>query len=182
MKNRTLTLKSGCLVDATKTGRSSFWHGLCLLAASFNTSLWVYSKEFQRALELGHIPCVTLPWYVGVHFMLLSLPYQVKTLCILHFMQSTFFYLERFLKKLADDQCSSLSKSSIYHIKHNTPFCHGSGLTIKLTFKPNHTMVFFVTFVIKGCEHPREIVIEHSTPISGVSWASYGSPLSINTT
>ncbi len=28
------------------------------------------------------------------------------------------FYLDRFLKKLADDQCSSITKGSIYHIKH----------------------------------------------------------------
>ena len=33
-------------------------------------------------------------------------------------MQTTFFYLERFLKKLADDQCSSITKGSSYHIKH----------------------------------------------------------------
>ncbi len=32
-------------------------------------------------------------------------------------MQATFFYLERFMKKLADDQCSSITKGSIYHIK-----------------------------------------------------------------
>ena len=46
-------------------------------------------------------------------------------------MHSTFFHLGRFLKKLApDDQCSSITKDSIYHIKHNN--CplhyHGSGL------------------------------------------------------
>ena len=41
------------------------------------------------------------------------------------------FYLERFLKKLADDQCSSITKGSIYHIKHNvhTTFSYSSGLT-----------------------------------------------------
>ncbi len=33
-------------------------------------------------------------------------------------MQTTFFSLGRFLKKLADDQCSSITKGSIYHIKH----------------------------------------------------------------
>ena len=33
-------------------------------------------------------------------------------------MQTTFFYLEKLLKKLADNQCSSISKGSIYHIKH----------------------------------------------------------------
>ncbi len=33
-------------------------------------------------------------------------------------MQTTFFYLGKFLKKLADDQCSSMTKGSIYHINH----------------------------------------------------------------
>ncbi len=34
------------------------------------------------------------------------------------FMQTASCYLERFLKELAGDQCSSLTKGSIYHIKH----------------------------------------------------------------
>ena len=33
-------------------------------------------------------------------------------------MQTSFFSLGRFLKKLADDQGSSITKGSIYHIKH----------------------------------------------------------------
>ncbi len=53
----------------------------------------------------------------------LTLPHQVKSqymgcICISDFMQTTFFYLGRFLTKLADDQCSSITKGSIYHIKH----------------------------------------------------------------
>ncbi len=46
------------------------------------------------------------------------------------------FYLERFLKKLADDQLfSSITKGSIYHIKHvHTIFYHSSGLTRNLMF------------------------------------------------
>ncbi len=46
----------------------------------------------------------------------------------MHRIQTTFFYLERFLKKLADDQCFSITKGSIYHIKHNvhTTFYHRS--------------------------------------------------------
>ncbi len=43
----------------------------------------------------------------------------------------TFFYLERFLKKLADNHCSSITKGSIYHIKHiyvHTTFYYSSGL------------------------------------------------------
>ena len=45
-----------------------------------------------------------------------------RSFCILDFMQTTFFYLERFLKKLADEQCSSRTKHSVNHID-------GSGLT-----------------------------------------------------
>ena len=39
-------------------------------------------------------------------------------MCNLDHTQSTFFCLKKFLKTLADDQCSSKSKGSIYHIKH----------------------------------------------------------------
>ncbi len=39
-------------------------------------------------------------------------------------MQTTFFYLGRFLKKLADDQCYPIIKSSIYHINHNMYIQH----------------------------------------------------------
>ena len=43
----------------------------------------------------------------------------------------TFFYLGKFLMKLADDQCSSATEASMYHIKRyaHTAFYHGSGLT-----------------------------------------------------
>ena len=34
--------------------------------------------------------------------------------------KTNFFYLGRFLKNLADDQCSSITKGRIYHIKHMT--------------------------------------------------------------
>ncbi len=39
-------------------------------------------------------------------------------MCILNHTQNTFSCLENFLKKLADDQCSSIPKGSIYHINH----------------------------------------------------------------
>ena len=41
-----------------------------------------------------------------------------RSICISDYMQTTFFYLERFLKKPADDQCSCITKDSIYQIKH----------------------------------------------------------------
>ncbi len=51
-------------------------------------------------------------------------------------MQTIFFYLGRFLKKLADDQSSSITKGIVfYHIKHyvNVTIYHGSELTWKWT-------------------------------------------------
>ena len=35
-----------------------------------------------------------------------------------NFMHNTSFYLERFQEKLADDQCSSITEGSIYHVSH----------------------------------------------------------------
>ncbi len=35
-------------------------------------------------------------------------------MCISDYIQTTFCYLGRFLKKLADDQCTSITKGSIY--------------------------------------------------------------------
>ena len=44
-----------------------------------------------------------------------ALHHQIKhSLCI----SDNFFYLGGFLKKITDDQCSSLTKGSIHHIKH----------------------------------------------------------------
>ena len=42
---------------------------------------------------------------------------QKHSMCISDYMQTTVFNLGRFLKKLADDRCSSITKGSIYHIK-----------------------------------------------------------------
>ena len=46
------------------------------------------------------------------------------------YIQNTFFYLGRFLKKLADNQCSPITKGSIYLIKHTSikPFTMGKDL------------------------------------------------------
>ncbi len=40
------------------------------------------------------------------------------SMCILDHMHGTFFCLGKFLKKLADNECSSITKGSIYYIKH----------------------------------------------------------------
>ncbi len=57
-----------------------------------------------------------------------------------------FFYLGRFLKNLADDQWSSLTKGSISHIKHyvHTTFYHSSWLTRNLMFNGS---IYYVLYL-----------------------------------
>ncbi len=71
---------------------------------------------------------------------------QTRCVCIAYYMQTTFFYLGRFLNKLADDQCSSITNGSIYHVKHdvNTIFYHGSGLICNCTLNGR---IYFVKSV-----------------------------------
>ena len=48
-----------------------------------------------------------------------GLLHKVKiSICISDFMQTTLLYNGNFVKKLTDDQSSSITKESIYHIKH----------------------------------------------------------------
>ena len=72
------------------------------------------------------------------------LPHIVKQQYV-HFrlIQTTFFYLWNFLEKLADDLCFSITKDSIYHIKHNvhTPF---SGLTWNWTLNGSIYYAWFL--------------------------------------
>ena len=66
-------------------------------------------------------------------------------MCISHYMQTTFFYLGRFLKKIADDQSFSISKGSIYHIKHvHTAFYYGKGLAQNWAFNGSTYRVWYV--------------------------------------
>ncbi len=52
-----------------------------------------------------------------MHLIMLCLTKWKCSICISDYMQTTFIYLGWFLKKLADDQCSSITKGSIYHMK-----------------------------------------------------------------
>ena len=56
----------------------------------------------------GNMPIIQVDRNIGV--------YAVSAFN--YIMQTTFFYFERFLKKLTNDQCSSVNKGSIYCIKH----------------------------------------------------------------
>ncbi len=78
-------------------------------------------------------------------------------------MQTTFFYLQRFLKKLATKQYSSITTDSIYHIKHvHTTFYHSSGLTRNWMF--NGIILCFIfadtAFLLGGAEIQSLIVGE----------------------
>ena len=66
-------------------------------------------------------------------------------------MQTTFFNLGRFLKKLADDDCSSITKGSIYHSKTyiHTTFYHSSGLTRNLMLNGR---IYYTAFLLGAAE------------------------------
>ncbi len=70
-----------------------------------------------------------------------------RSIYISNCMQTTFFYIERFLKKLVDYQFSSITKGSIYHIIHyvHAYFYHSSGLT---RWKIWHLMEVYTMFYI----------------------------------
>ncbi len=73
-----------------------------------------------------------------------------RTIYISDFMQTTFFYLDRFMKKLADNQFSSITKGRIFYtcMKHNvyTTFNLSSGLTRKCVME-----VFTMLYICRYC-------------------------------
>ncbi len=97
------------------------------------SELLYYGTNMKKWIHVYTINPTFRPVVLEITFGIsICLPHQVKrSICISDFMQTTFFYFERFLKKLADDQNSSITKGSIYHIKHYvcTTFYHSSGLT-----------------------------------------------------
>ena len=58
-------------------------------------------------------------------------PQSKNTVRILDHMQRSFFCLGKFLKKLADDQCSSTTKGSICYIKHSCMYIEYNLLACK---------------------------------------------------
>ena len=70
-------------------------------------------------------------------------------MCISDYIQSTFFYFERFLKKLADDQCPPITKGSIYHIKHMCiqPFTLGV-IDLKFVIKWKYLLCVIVVHTV----------------------------------
>ncbi len=70
----------------------------------------VVCLNVTQHVEISSSQSITY-WHMSAH--------KVKcSICILDHMQSTFFCLGKFLKWLADDQSSSITKDSIYFVKH----------------------------------------------------------------
>ncbi len=58
-------------------------------------------------------------WCLDLFKLASTAPQSRNIVCaISDYIQTTFFYLGRFLKKLADDHCCSITKDSIYDINH----------------------------------------------------------------
>ena len=68
-------------------------------------------------------------------------------MCNSYHIQTTFFYTGRFLKKVAHNQCSSITEGRIYHIKHTT-FYHGSGLIWNLIFYGSIYNVWYFVYTL----------------------------------
>ena len=79
-----------------------------------------------------------------------------------NFDSATFFYLERFLKKLLKDQWSSITKGSISHFKHMyiQPFYHSSGLTRNWMF---NWCIYYVLY----CNQDQSLVCGYALDIAG---------------
>ncbi len=79
-----------------------------------------------------------------------------NAVCALQITHSTFFYPGKSLKKLADDQWSSITKGGVYYyIKHNVhTFYHAGGLTRNLTFFNGRISKMFAhtAFLLCGTE------------------------------
>ncbi len=100
-------------------------------------------------------------------------PNKKRSICISDFKQTTFFYLERYLKKLADDQFSSMPKSSIYHTKHIyiQPFYPSSGLIRNLTFNLKYLLCYIfadTAFLLGGADLPLLPASDHNVVVADV--------------
>ncbi len=139
----TLILLEGPLCEWQSTGAA--------LPDEFDTFEEFRDRSLTRVCTGGGTPGI-LTWtpdantpdtvYYQVRLGYLNL---ICSMCILDFMQATLFCLRRFLKKLADDQYSSISKGSIYYIKHTSiePFAMGMGWP-----EINHLMEVSIMFDI----------------------------------
>ena len=76
--------------------------------------MWAANSDYTRCSIPKARQSHCLPPASAGNCQLIIMVYtqKVKTqLCISHHIQTTFFYLGRFLKKSADDQCSSIFKA-----------------------------------------------------------------------
>ena len=107
--------------------------------------LYLQILHFSWGATLGKNSAFGQSWNSKLH---ISAP-QCKNQSIYAFsgyMQATFFYLRKNLMKLADDQCFSITKGSIYHVKHNghTNFLPWDGLTWNCTLNGS---IYYVLYL-----------------------------------
>ncbi len=86
---------------------------------------WCYHNTFSVS-ALQECLCIAIAWVYAC-----AIVPQNAVCAYSDYIESIFFCLGRFVKKLADDQCSSIIIGSIFHSKHyvHATFYHGSGLT-----------------------------------------------------
>ena len=80
---------------------------------------WTTFRTFiQLKFHLLNIFSTTTNIFSGLAQVRSVLQSKKRSMCILGHIQSTFFFLGKFLKKVTDDQSSSITKGSIYYIEH----------------------------------------------------------------
>ena len=92
-------------------------------------------------------------------------------MCILDHMQSTLFCLWKLLMNLTDDQCSSITKGSIYHIKHTYihPFNMEADWPEIWRIMEVSTVFCICTYCVLLCGADFE-VLYLSSSVDSVSW------------
>ena len=73
--------------------------------------VWQWCGDWWCFLSISHHQIFIKPYQNHTHVGTSVLLSKNGCTCISDFMQTTFFYLWRFVKKLADDQCSSILKA-----------------------------------------------------------------------
>ncbi len=91
--------------------------------------IYALSTEFNVKIKKNKNKKNTFIDFIGIHQSLnrpstMSAPLSKTQYLHFRFHASTFFYLRRFLKKLADDQCSLITKavSTMWNIMYIQPF------------------------------------------------------------
>ena len=129
----------------------------------YTRSLHIEWKIFKHVLQFPQVFVWTsknlVPFYPFVGRLPLS--HKVETQYVYFKLHANYisFFLERFLKKLVDDQSCSRTKrlkDSIYHTNHLSTqhFCYGCGLTLMDVYLKYlyHVWLAHTTFLIYQCQ------------------------------